>query len=173
MFSSIYLYYCRLAENSLSTASRTGWPAVLSLLGTVVCGCRRRCWRRERRHCVRACRASAPPRLYVSTARRRMYDRDRQDVDCIGGAAWPGVRAAVSRHGRASGEWGLERWRPGWGRGPAHRAEARPVRGPGVTALSPHADYTHTPVWQPLFREYPGEPVPERKNQSGFHWSKR
>ena len=24
-----------------------------------------------------------------------------------------------------------------------------------------------------LFRDYPGEPVPERKNQSGFYWSKR
>jgi len=24
-----------------------------------------------------------------------------------------------------------------------------------------------------LFRDYPGKPVPERKNQSGFYWSKR
>ena len=24
-----------------------------------------------------------------------------------------------------------------------------------------------------LFRDYPGEPVPEGQNQSGFYWSKR
>ena len=33
--------------------------------------------------------------------------------------------------------------------------------------------HTHTPVERPFVRDYPGEPVPERKNQSGFYWSKR
>jgi len=32
--------------------------------------------------------------------------------------------------------------------------------------------HTHTHLMA-LFRDYPGEPVPERLNQSGFHWSKR
>ena len=33
--------------------------------------------------------------------------------------------------------------------------------------------HTHTPVERPFVRDYPGKPVPERKNQSGFYWSKR
>jgi len=33
--------------------------------------------------------------------------------------------------------------------------------------------HTHTPVWMPFFQDYPGEPVQERSNQSGFYWSKR
>jgi len=33
--------------------------------------------------------------------------------------------------------------------------------------------YTHTPVWRPFVQDYPGEPAPERQNQSGFYWSKR
>ena len=33
--------------------------------------------------------------------------------------------------------------------------------------------HTHTPVYWPFVRDYPGEPVPERQNQSGFDWSKR
>jgi len=33
---------------------------------------------------------------------------------------------------------------------------------------------THThPFNGPFFQDYPGEPVPERWNQSGFYWSKR
>ena len=32
--------------------------------------------------------------------------------------------------------------------------------------------YTHTHLTA-LFRDYPGEPVPERQNQSGFYWSKK
>ena len=33
--------------------------------------------------------------------------------------------------------------------------------------------HTHAHVSRPFFRDYPGEPVPERQNQSGFYWSKR
>jgi len=33
--------------------------------------------------------------------------------------------------------------------------------------------HTHTPVSRPFVQDYPGEPVPERYNQSGFYWSKR
>ena len=33
--------------------------------------------------------------------------------------------------------------------------------------------HIHTPVYRPFFLDYPGEPVPERWNQSGFYWSKR
>ena len=29
--------------------------------------------------------------------------------------------------------------------------------------------HTHTPVQRPFVRDYPGEPVPERKNLSGFY----
>jgi len=33
--------------------------------------------------------------------------------------------------------------------------------------------YENIPVQRPFFQDYPGEPVPERQNQSGFYWSKR
>ena len=33
--------------------------------------------------------------------------------------------------------------------------------------------HTQTPILRPFVRDYPGEPVPERRNQSGFYWSKR
>jgi len=33
--------------------------------------------------------------------------------------------------------------------------------------------HTHTPVSQPSVQDYPGLPVPERSNQSGFYWGKR
>ena len=49
-----------------------------------------------------------------------------------------------------------------------------------LSSLSPYNTHartrahTHTHVYQrPFFRDYPGEPVPERKNQSGFYRSKR
>jgi len=32
-----------------------------------------------------------------------------------------------------------------------------------------HTVHTHTPVYRPFVRDYPGEPVPERRNQSGFY----
>ena len=31
--------------------------------------------------------------------------------------------------------------------------------------------HTHTSVKRPFVRDYPGEPVPERRNQSGFYWN--
>ena len=34
-------------------------------------------------------------------------------------------------------------------------------------------DVTHTPVLRLFVQDYPGEPVPERKNLSGFYLSKR
>ena len=37
---------------------------------------------------------------------------------------------------------------------------------------SKNAEYTHTRLTA-LFRDYPGEPVPERQSQCGFYWSKR
>jgi len=65
-----------------------------------------------------------------------------------------------------------------------------------LTTTSRHTGHAPSPCWQPsmqhrwsydllgtiqhilahltaLFWDYPGEPVPERQNQSGFHWSKR
>ena len=33
--------------------------------------------------------------------------------------------------------------------------------------------HVYRPVWWPSVRDYLGEPVPERYNQSGFYWSKR
>ena len=45
-----------------------------------------------------------------------------------------------------------------------------------VTASKPEKNFTHTHTHthlMALFQDYPGEPVPERQNQSGFYWSKR
>ena len=33
--------------------------------------------------------------------------------------------------------------------------------------------HTRTPILRPFVQDYPGGPVPERWNQSGFYWSKR
>jgi len=44
----------------------------------------------------------------------------------------------------------------------------------GRSLISTNSLLSHAqPFNGPFLRDYPGEPVPERKNQSGFYWSKR
>ena len=49
-----------------------------------------------------------------------------------------------------------------------YRQHALPAVGQSTEGISVVVTHTHTDLMA-LFRDYPGEPVPERQNQSGFY----
>ena len=86
-------------------------------------------------------------------------------VGCL--SVCPSVRLSVPSFNRSVGRFAAER-----GAGRRYRSTAAGDGRPAAILRRSIQRGTNTRLMA-FFRDYPGEPVPERYNQSGFYWIKR